>query len=555
MARALALAGSLWLLACTMTVAVAQEDAATGRLETLLTRDATDTLPPDLDRAALAGFYAPRDFTPFWFQAGGDRKGAAAVLAALVSADEDGLDPARYRLDALGDHWLFVEAADRALAELLLTDALLRYARDLRRGRFEPRQVDDRWHIQPEDFDPLAVLQRLHTPTDIIAVLPTLAPRHRGYHRLRTALARYRTIAKDGGWPRIAEGPLLQAGDHSPRVVALRQRLLRSGDLQADDTGTAELFDERLEMAVRRFQLRHGLASDGVVGPQTLSALNVPVSARIRQIVRNMERWRWLPRRLEDRFLMVNMAGFTLSLVEQGEATLSMRVIVGRKYRETPAFRGTMRYLVFNPYWNVPRRIARRDLIPAQIRDPRYLSRKGFRILTGWNAHAEELDPEALDWTQFRTRRFPYRLRQDPGPHNSLGRIKFMFPNQFDVYLHDTPARHLFNRPVRTFSSGCIRVEEPVRLAEAVLAGAGQWNSETILSALDNGETRTVRLAAPLPIYLLYFTAWVDADGRVHFRNDVYGRDQLMAEAERRSTPAAIPETVTNATEPAPPVT
>ncbi|RRQ20019.1 L,D-transpeptidase family protein [Thiohalobacter thiocyanaticus] len=257
----------------------------------------------------------------------------------------------------------------------------------------------------------------------------------------------------------------------------------------------------------------------------------------------NLERWRWLPRDLGPRYIMVNIAGFRLQLVEHDEVMQDMRVIIGKPYRSTPAFVGRLRYLVFNPYWNVPERNMREDLLPQQIADPGYLAANGYRILDGWGEDAREIDPAEIDWQRVRPVQFPYRLRQDPGPQNSLGRLKFMLPNRFDVYLHDTPARHLFERTVRTFSSGCIRVEEPVALAERVLAGTGgDWNVAVIRHLIASGETLDVRLGEPLPVYILYWTVWVDDDGRAHFVNDVYGRDRRMAqwrEAQAQSEPAA----------------
>lgn len=318
---------------------------------------------------------------------------------------------------------------------------------------------------------------------------------------------------------------------HDRRVQSLRQRLWLSGDVDTLDVIDSFEFDEELEHAVRGFQERHGLETDGVVGRDTLAALNVPVEERIQQVLLNMERWRWLPEEMGSRYLMVNMAGFDLQLVENEATVMDMRVIIGRPYRSTPAFVAEMTHLVFNPYWNVPHKLALLDLLPAQQKDPQYLSRKGFRVFSDWSRDAIEVDPDSIDWSQYNENNFVFRLRQEPGAANSLGRIKFMMPNPHAVYLHDTPAQHLFRRAVRTFSSGCIRVEQPVRLATTLLQGKRRWTDGDVMQIIASRENRAVFLSRKIPVYMLYLTAWVDDAGRVHFRDDVYGRDLLVRKA------------------------
>jgi murein L,D-transpeptidase YcbB/YkuD len=341
----------------------------------------------------------------------------------------------------------------------------------------------------------------------------------------------YRALDSGGGWPVVPPGDVLERGSHDQRVQLLRHRLILSGDLAGHDEGMAFHFDAHVEAAVRKFQARHGLEEDGIVGSKMLAALNVPVSARIQQILVNMERWRWMPDELGDRYLLVNMAGFELRAVEDGEVVMEMRVIIGRPYRSTPAFVGEMKYLVFNPYWNVPHKLAILDLLPKQQANPDYLTESGFRVYASWEKGAEELDPADINWSAFTPANFPYRLRQDPGESNSLGRIKFMMPNPYAVYLHDTPSRHLFRRPVRTFSSGCIRVEEPLLLANFVLGNGENIVMLDVQEEIDSGENHIRSLPRPLPVYMLYLTAWVDDQGKAQFRNDVYGRDVLVQRA------------------------
>jgi murein L,D-transpeptidase YcbB/YkuD len=314
------------------------------------------------------------------------------------------------------------------------------------------------------------------------------------------------------------------------RVVQLRQRLMSSGDLTLEGPDP-EIYDTALVQAVERFQLRHGLEADGVVGAKTLEALNAPVQQRIDQILINMERWRWMPDDLGDRYILVNLAGFELDVVEDGSTVLDMRVVVGKTYRRTPVFSGRMTYLDFNPYWHVTPTIARKDILPKIQADPGFLKTDGMRVFDGWGEDAREINPEIVDWSLIEPKTLTFKFRQDPGPKNALGRVKFMFPNQFNVYLHDTPSRDLFQRTVRTFSSGCIRVERPLELAEYLLHDDPGWSRARIDSVIAAGKALTVVLPKAIPVHLTYSTVWFGEGGTLHFRDDIYGRDALVAQA------------------------
>ena len=310
----------------------------------------------------------------------------------------------------------------------------------------------------------------------------------------------------------------------------LRRRLRATGDLTGPPASDSFRFDATLRRAIARFQERHGLAIDGVVGPTTRAALNVPVEARLRQIEVNMERWRWLPRDLGDPHVRVNIADFWLRVVEGGAPALQMRVVVGTRYRQTPVFSDRISYLVFNPYWHVPPRIATQDKLPEFRRDPSLVSRLGFELLDGWGSDARIVDPSTIDWGRLSAANFPYHLRQRPGPANALGRVKFMFPNRHNVYLHDTPARSLFGRTERGFSSGCIRVERPVDLATYLLRDNDGWTEARVRTAMSQTTEQTVVLRRKVPVHLLYWTAWPE-DGSLHFRTDIYRRDEAVASA------------------------
>lgn len=530
----------VWLVYCSTPVALAQEtvpasaipeDRSGGSIQSLISTRALPVSGLHPDWPLLQAFYAARDYVPVWSDDGQLRYEAYYAIDRLSRAGEDGLYPDEYHLNEI--HLTLDSSAGAAsdALELVLTDGLLRYIRDLRTGRLDPLATDTEWHIRPSSIDPVAVLAGITASDSIRDALQELPPQHRAYQRLKTLLRAYRSLESTGGWPVIPPGEALERGSYDQRVHQLRHRLMLSGDLSGFDYREAFRFDAALEEAVRDFQAQHGLDVDGVVGRKTLAALNVPIGERIQQILLNMERWRWMPDVLGDRYLLVNMAGFELQAVEDDETVMGMRVIIGRPYRSTPAFAGEMRYLVFNPYWNVPHKLAILDLLPEQQANPDYLTQKGFRVYTDWSKGARELDPSDIDWQAYTPETFPYRLIQDPGMSNSLGRIKFMLPNPYAVYLHDTPSRHLFRRPVRTFSSGCIRVEEPVQLADFVLRDATGTNAVDVLQAIDSGENHTVSLPHTMPVYLLYLTAWVDDAGRAHFRDDVYGRDVLVIRA------------------------
>jgi len=395
-------------------------------------------------------------------------------------------------------------------------------------GKVDPEALDANWNFTREipDFDPAATLQQVIDSKDLRAAIAEAKPAHALYAGLKTALARYRQIASAGGWRPVAAGPTLRAGDAGPRVAALRARLAASGDLEGAATGDA--FDEALSAAVRRFQTRHGLGGDGIAGARTIEEMNVPVAARIDQLRVNLERARWLLHDIGEEFVAVNIAGFELYLIRDGQVAWHTPVQVGKPYRATPVFRSRITYLVLNPTWTVPPSILANDILPAQKRDRSTLKKKGLEVL---DAKGNPVAAESIDWDRVTASRFPYLLRQGPGPNNALGRVKFMFPNDHAVYLHDTPSKSLFEKDERAFSSGCIRVQDPLQLAEILLGGQKGWSRADIDRTIATGKTTSVTLAKPVPVWLTYWTAWVDGDGAVDFRRDLYGRDAKVLAA------------------------
>lgn len=487
-------------------------------------------------------FYERRGYRPAWSVGGRPSPHAVELVTRIRQADQEGLRPAHYHLAEI-ESLLAQEPLATGLGaelDLLLTDAFLVYASHLLSGRINPETIDPEWRANRRGSDLVPVLERALAggPGTIRATLDSLLPPQDGYYRLRSALERYRALAASDGWPIVPPGRQLEPGVRGPRVEALRERLRLAGDLGSDTIAVADSFDAPLKAALLRFQRRHGIEATGAVDPATLRELNVPVQTRIHQVELNLERWRWLPQDLGYRHVLVNIAGFELDLVEDARTVLDMRVVVGRPYRRTPVFSDTMRYLVLSPYWNVPRNIAVQDKLPLIQSDSGYLAKQQMRVFADSSGAMKELDPGTVDWSKVTPANFAYRLRQDPGPANALGRVKFMFPNKYNVYLHDTPSRDLFERTTRDFSSGCIRLEKPIELALALLQPDALWSRERIDSVIAQRLERTVALPVPVPVHLLFWTAWASPEGAVQFRRDLYGRDGRLERALAQRPPA-----------------
>jgi len=525
---AIVTAAALWLPAAS---ASADGDmAAALRLRLDVEAAATDSDIGDLDLIAVRRFYAERGFQPVWVDPSGATPRARAVVDMIGRAAEDGLDPADYDAAALAGRLGAVTSEDRADLEVRLSRALVLFGNDLRAGRVVPGEIESSLFVYPQRIDAFEVLSAAFAAPDATVYIAGLAPSSPEYLRLKQALADYRALAAGGGWSRLPEGETLKPGMRDERVPLLRRRLVEAGDL-AGAEAESDQFDAPLEAAVTRFQRRHGLTPDGAVGRMTMAALDVPVEDRIDQMLLNMERRRWMPRDLGERYVFVNMADFELKVVDGPQTVLDDRVVVGTPFQQTPEFSEMMTYIVVNPYWNIPPSIAGKEMLPKIRKDAGYLARNRIEVLSDWTESGRPVDPATIDWSRLSARHFPYKLRQVPGADNALGRLKFMFPNRFNIYLHDTPARTLFERTVRSFSHGCIRVQHPVDLAAVLLDGADGWTKDRIEAAIATGERQVISLPRPLPVHLTYLTAWVNKDGAVNFRDDIYGRDGRLREA------------------------
>jgi L,D-transpeptidase YcbB len=492
-----------------------------------VTADAEGTRLWKLTRA----FYERRDHSPAWIENELPRPQMDAFLRAVRAADRDGLDPELYALSFLEGRRQEAskgfltkkgfEPVEAGRLDVLLTYVYMKYASDLADGIADLAHADPTWQIRPEKFDPLATLEQALAADRVEQSLVALTPDSTHYRALREALADYRARAAKGGWPALPQSLKLKPGQSESQVAALAKRLAASGDYPESAASTVTTYDSGLQEAVERFQRRHGLEPDGVVGRTVVAQLNVPIEQRIRQIELNLERWRWLPRDLGARHILVNIAGYNLEVWDNGYVPLHMRVVVGRKDTPTPIFNDTMTYLVFSPYWNVPSNIARNETLPEILKDAGFLDRNNMEVI---DERGNVVDPSTIDLAEPDL----YRFRQRPGAGNSLGLVKFMFPNQFNVYLHDTPADSLFARAMRSFSHGCVRVEKPRELAEYLLKDSSEWSADSIEEAMHAPEERHVKLPSPIPVYLGYWTATATKEG-VEFKSDVYGIDSRQA--------------------------
>jgi len=503
MARIPKLALPLILLLCTRALAQAEPPIATE-----LAKFAAETPDNDLSGVypALARFYGERQYQPVWTDASGFNMAGRSVLGVLIKADLEGLSPTDYLVNPLAA--VAAQPEGVAASDIQLSETILRYARDLGWGVTLPSEVDSGNSYEKAPFDGYLILQKVSAAPDPGAALLGFAPKSLAYVQLKKALARLREYRSKGGWSTVSPGPTLKPGDSAPRVQELRKVLVERGELDAQNA-TGETFDAPLADALTNYQRRLGLEPDGVYGAGVVRELNVPLNTRILQVRLGLERLRWLPAEFSGRRIGVNLADFRVYVLDDDVVTFETRAVIGKEFHETPMFSARMTYLVINPYWNVPTSIARDEILPKIRRDPDYLTRNHMEV-TG------------------------SAVRQLPGPWNALGRYKFIFPNVHNVYLHDTPSKALFDRAQRAYSHGCVRVDNPAGLADVLLERQG-WTPGRIASTVDTGVETVVTLDVPIPVHITYITAFMNQDGKLNYRRDIYGRDRkLIAALERR---------------------
>jgi murein L,D-transpeptidase YcbB/YkuD len=495
--------------------------------------DAGDVLKIEnelLDAEALRRFYETRLWRPAWLSL------ADQLLPILAAADQEGLALHALHVAAISARRSGTGSQSQAETDLLLTDGLLRYAAAMRGQRVDPTEIEDDWYLEIPSFSPVTWLKD-HI-RDLPAALPTLAAPYQGYQLLKKALAELRQIAASGDWPKVTAGPPLKPGATDARIVELRKRLLATGELPAGADAASETYDDTLVAAVQLFQRRHGLTDDAALGPRTIRALNISAADRARQVAVNLERWRWLPQRMEKDHIVVNVPAAQMEVVENGVAVMAMKVIIGDPDHPTPALRARMTSLVLNPIWRIPASIATHEILPKLKKDPGYLIANDLELVSdSFVPGSAESQGVGINWHDMNS--MPWPVRQKAGSDNALGRIKFNTPNGDDIYLHDTPNHKAFNRNDRALSHGCVRVEKPEELALYVLRDK-DWSREKLEEEIGKGGTHTVTLAKGLPVWLLYWTVWVDGDGVLQTRDDIYERDEHLAAALARANRSPI---------------
>ena len=476
--------------------------------------------------AEFGSFYAHRDYEPFWLQ---DEARIADLLDQLEHAGEHGLPVSFYDPSGIRDQ--IPRATDlkaRADLELRLTWAFINYAQDLGSGVLVPSEVDREIQFRPKVKSGDAIMFGVLTAPSVADFAATLAPGSPAYARLMEEKKRLEAIISSGGWGRtVPAGKTLRPGRKSKSVVSLRRRLEHMG---YGYLGDSPVYDEQLVMTVKLVQSRFGLNTDGVAGSGTLGAINISAKERLQQVLVNLERERWLTRDRGERHIMVNLADATMAVIDNGVPTFTSRVVVGRNQHDlrTPEFSHEMTHLIINPFWHVPKSIARKEYLPMLQQDPLALQKRGLWLL---NRKGQRLNTEGADFSVFSENNFPFSIKQPPGGRNALGRVKFMFPNKNNIYLHDTPAKSLFVKDRRAYSHGCVRVQRPFDLAYHLLAPQVDDPVATFHATLKRGVEKQIDLERPVPIYLSYNSAWVTEDGVPHYRADVYKRDRRVFKA------------------------
>jgi len=479
----------------------------------------------------LPKIYTNKNFKLIWENA----KNRNDLLNNLNESFDEGLIPNDYHLERINKILALSEynklpSTVMANLDMLLTDALMLYASHLVSGKVEQSQLRSEWELiknqRPKNIDSLlTVTLKEH---NIKWALQYLKPQHYFYLLLKQKLKEYREIAQNGGWPSIPEVDKLEKGNEDKRIPLIRKYLQITKDLPEINVENDSLFDNDLEIAVKKFQARHNLTSDGVIGKGTIEQMNVPVEDRIAEMRINLERSRWVLHHPEDDFLMVNIPGFKVNRTINNQQVFSSRVIVGKYHKSTPIFKDTMQYIVLNPTWTLPYSIATHETLPRLKKDPGYLAAKHMEIM---DRSGNILNPANIDFSQYSSGNFPFIIRQKAGPWNALGQVKFIFPNKHAIYLHDTPSRNLFAMQDRAFSHGCIRTEDKWELLMSLMDDPEVWNMEKINEILKSGKTTRLNLPKPIPIYLLYWTTGVDRENNLYFLKDIYKRDPAVLKA------------------------
>lgn len=481
----------------------------------------------------LRPFYTARNYQLAWVDDQGLNAQGKKLFVQLSKVNAEGLNPALYHIDTLQRIAASDTDADKArheqvrlALEVMMSNALLHYMDHMQTGVAEPQGDQAVYHLT--EATKVSWMNQLALAENPDVMLQAIAPQSPAYTALKTALAQYQQIAANGGWPSFEVGKTIKPGMQDARLSSVQQILTATGDYANSSSIVDLTYHPALVEAVKRFQARHGIEADGVLGASTQQALAVPVNERIAQMQLTLERMRWLPRDMGNRYVLVNIPAYQLHAVN-GADQLNMKVIVGKPATPTPLFTKTITNISFNPSWGVPAKIAVNEMLPKIRRDPNYLTNAGYTL----SSNGQTVDPSSVDWSNIGKGYFPYSIRQNPGDGNALGKVKFFITDADDIYLHDTANRNLFAKSERSLSHGCVRLGDPQALAKFVLKGEG-WSEQKIETAYESDDSRAVSVK-PLPVYLVYWTSWVDGQGKPHFARDIYGKDKALMAALRNA--------------------
>lgn len=495
-----------------------------------------------LSGKSLLSFYSNRFYAPAWINQDTLGRNGYVLLDYIRQIDGHGLQPMDYHLFLIEKYvekilsFTPVDIVDMMKLDVLLTDAFMLLGSHLYYGKVDAEKEGANWQVQRKDPE-LRLdlkLEEALAANDPATELNMLAPRYRSYWKMKEELAFFLGL-NEQLWPAIQSVLSIKPGESNQLIPMIREKLIKLRYQLSDSNSMT--FDVELEKQLKIFQRDWGLNSDGVIGKGTLEGLNSAPAYLINQLKVNMERYRWMPLQVTEKYIIVNIANFELDLIQGTDTLISMRAIVGKEYRETPVFNEQMSYIVFSPSWTVPPTILQEDVIPELLKGPEYMERKNMKLLRN---DGSELAYTEIDWSKISKDYFPYIVRQNPGSGNALGRVKFMFPNTYNVYIHDTPSRGSFARDDRALSSGCVRVEKPYDLAVLLLSDAPEWSPTVIHDAMQQDKEKTVRLKIPVDVMLIYLTAWTDGNDRIQFRKDVYQRDDLVLAALNKNQEAVL---------------
>jgi len=491
-------------------------------------------------------YYTKTNYNPIWLGTNGLSAMGDTLVSVIRNCYKDGLDSAQYHLadiDALCKKAFAnkkITKPSRSIAHLdvLLTDAFFTYAAQQYAGCIHSPTQNVDWAQNFKSISLTDSLQKASESGQIGNILKNFVCTQPQYIALKKVLSRFLDFRNKGSWTTLPEDTHLEKGDTGARVTLLYKHLLLTGDITDNHNAANIVYDDSLAEAVKRYQTRNGLKITGKISDPEAKELNKDINERINQIELNMERMRWLPRKMPQTFVMVNIAGFNLVVVDSNKPALTMKVIAGKPYKQTPLFISTITYITLNPWWIVPESIATGEMLPAVKKDRNYLEKKNIKVYASLQPNAPEVSPSKIKWNTLTASNFRYHFRQTPGSWNSLGRYLFMFPNTYDVYLHDTPNKNLFSEQARAFSHGCMRIEKPLDLAEYLLKENTGWTKDHISEVVASDEKDVkIILKKPVDIYICYWTAWVNDNGQISFVPDIYNYDQSLNDDLHKCSP------------------